>query len=575
MGPSYPLGRRGEHPLINSVRGADVLVRAFRAAGIRRVFALSGNQIMAVFDACVGSDIELVHVRHEAAAVHMADAWARLTGEPGVALVTAGPGHANALSALYTAAAAEAPVILLSGHSPLAQLGRGAFQEMAQADLAALVAKQSWVASSGALLGRDFASAVRIAVSGRPGPVHLSLPSDVLGSRVEGSDVPDLAAAAFDPERTALDEGVAAMIAKELSRAERPLIIVGPASMSDPARESRQALEAAVGAPVVGMESPRGLDDPCLGAFAEVVAQADLIVLLGKPLDYALKFAEPPGVSTDCRLIHVDPDPALLARTRATLNGSPRLAGVAHADARSAIEALAGSGSAPGPGADAWRETVRAAVDYRPEAWRAIESGPSGPLHPVEVFRPVQALLAADANSVLVCDGGEYGQWGQACLSARHRLINGPAGAIGSALPYAMAARLACPDSIVVAVLGDGTFGFHMAEFDTAVRHGIPFLAVLGNDACWNAEYQIQLRDYGPDRAYGCELLPARYDRVAAALGAHGERVGSRVELEPALARALQSERPALVDVAIQRQAAPKFRRQSSRAASSMSAGEQ
>ncbi len=122
--------------MINSVRGADVLARAFRAAGIRRVFTLSGNQIMPVFDACIDADIELVHVRHEAAAVHMADAWARLTGEPGVALVTAGPGHANALSALYTAAAAEAPVILLSGHPPLAQLGRGAFQEMAQADLA-------------------------------------------------------------------------------------------------------------------------------------------------------------------------------------------------------------------------------------------------------------------------------------------------------------------------------------------------------------------------------------------------------------------------------------------------------
>ena len=163
-------------------RGADLLVNALAAAGTKRLFALSGNQIMPVFDACIDSDIELVHVRHEAAAVHMADAWGRLTGEPGVALVTAGSGIANTLSALYVALMAESPCILLSGHAPGNLLGRGAFQEMAQADMAGHVTKASWTATKASGLGRDVTRAFRLARSGRPGPVHLSLPFDLLES---------------------------------------------------------------------------------------------------------------------------------------------------------------------------------------------------------------------------------------------------------------------------------------------------------------------------------------------------------------------------------------------------------
>ena len=161
-------------------RGADVLARAITAAGIRRIFTLSGNHIMSVFDAALDEKIGLVHVRHEAAAVHMADAWGRLTGQPGIALLTGGPGHANGVSALYTALAAESPMVLLSGHAPLNELSLGAFQEMRQADVAAPLVKESFTARSAAALGEDFARAVRVALSGRPGPVHLSLPSDVL-----------------------------------------------------------------------------------------------------------------------------------------------------------------------------------------------------------------------------------------------------------------------------------------------------------------------------------------------------------------------------------------------------------
>jgi acetolactate synthase-1/2/3 large subunit len=178
-------------------------------------------------------------------------------------------------------------------------------------------------------------------------------------------------------------------------------------------------------------------------------------------------------------------------------------------------------------------------------------------LHPVEVGRAVQRILDRSRDAVLVADGGEFGQWAQACASAPTRLINGPGGSIGSAIPFALAARLARPEATVIAMLGDGTFGFHLAEFDTAARGALPFLAVVGNDACWNAEHQIQLRAYGRDRAHGCELLPARYDQAVAALGGHGEHVERAADLVPALERALVSRRPACVNVMIERAPAP------------------
>jgi acetolactate synthase-1/2/3 large subunit len=282
--------------------------------------------------------------------------------------------------------------------------------------------------------------------------------------------------------------------------------------------------------PLIVMESPRGVNDPALGRLADVLAQADVAVLAGKRRDFTLKFGA--AFSPNCRVID------------------------ATADVASWI-ALAARRSWPGP---QWLEDVRAALRYRPPEWLKHASRPEGPLHPIEIGRAVQKLLDRP-DAVLVSDGGEFGQWAQATLSAPERIINGPAGSIGSALPFAAAAALARPGARVIAMLGDGTFGFHATEFDTAVRHGIRYMAVVGNDACWNAEHQIQLRAYGAARAKGCELLPARYDQVATALGAHGEHVTRASELAPALERAAHAGHAACVNVLIERAPAPAYKR--------------
>ncbi|HVL37337.1 MAG TPA: thiamine pyrophosphate-binding protein [Burkholderiales bacterium] len=499
-------------------RGADLVARTLAAAGVKHLFTLSGNHVMPVFDAALDAKLALVHVRHEAAAVHMADAWGRLTGEPGVALVTGGPGHANAVAALYTALAAQSPLILISGHAPLDELGRGAFQEMDQAAIAAPLAKASWVVRSAAELGTDLVKAWRTACAGIPGPVHVSIPNDVLDAAVNtavpGADA--FALAGSPPRRdAALDAALEA-----LASGERPLIVAGPAAM----REGLPAIEEATGIPAIGMESPRGVNDPALGRLAEVLLQADTALLLGKPLDFTLRFGR--AFSSGCRLLHAPAMPGGWERLAWKKSG--------------------------------WLDDVRAALAWRPPQWRDVVSKEGGPLHPVELCRAVQGLLE-HPQAVLVCDGGEFGQWAQACLAAPRRLINGPAGSIGSALPFAGAAKLAFPAAPVVAVLGDGTFGFHVAEIDTAVRCGLDYLAVVGNDATWNAEYQIQVRAYGEARAQGCELLPTRYGAAATALGAHGEDVRRPSELAPALAAAARPGRPAVINVLIERLPAPRY----------------
>lgn len=536
-------------------RGADALAASLARAGVKRIFTLSGNHIMPVFDAALDAGIELVHTRHEAAAVHMADAWARLTGEVGVALVTGGPGHANALSALYTAAMAEAPVVLLSGHAPNSQLGMGAFQEMRQVDLAAPLTKDSWKSAGPDKLAGDFARAVRTARSGRPGPVHLSLPNDALDEPADMRTVPQTGD--YATHAMPLSQGDAQLLLDALRRARRPLILAGPACMTKPGRARMAALEETCGIPVVGMESPRGTADPSLGAFAEILARSDAVLLLGKRLDFTLKFGKAPAIAAECVFLQVDPEPGEIERTRSLVGD--RLQRSAMAEPFSALEQLSRTGGGAAKGS--WRDEVRAALLYRPAAWDDAVSKEAGRLHPVQALRPLQELLDAHADSVFVSDGGEVGQWAQACLAAPNRVINGVAGSIGAGLPFALAARLARPDAPVIAVMGDGTFGFHAAEVDTAVRYGLPFVAVVGNDARWNAEYQIQLRDYGPDRLVACELLPTRYDQVAAAFGGFGEQVSHAHMLLPAARRAQHAALPAVLNVMIEGVAAPEIRR--------------
>jgi acetolactate synthase-1/2/3 large subunit len=526
------------------VTGADLLVETLRTHGVKTVFSLSGNQILSVYDATLGRGVYLIHTRHEAAAVHMADGWGRVTETPGVALVTAGPGHLNAVSALYSASMSESPMVLLSGHSPRAQRGRGAFQEVDQVAAARPVVKAAWVAESAEGLGDDIARAFALASSGRPGPVHVSLPGDLLEANVAPGAPPmpmrlDAARATDAAVRRVLDL---------LGEAKRPLILLGPAMARAPRRAQVDRFTEITGVPALAMESPRGVNDPALHAAVSSLPEADVLLLLGKALDFSVRFGQAPAFAAGARMIRIDVDAA----------SSERLALSVAADPAAALPHLIAAAGERAWQRSAWPDEVAQAYATVPPEWSALARSARRPMHPLRVCAALQPML--DAGAVLVADGGEFGQWTQAGLSASTRMINGLSGSIGSAIPLALAAKVAAPSRHVLAVLGDGTFGFHAMEMDTAVRYRLPIVVVIGNDARWNAEHQLQIQHYGDARTVGCELLPTRYDRLVESLGGHGEHVERPEDLEPALERAVASRKPACLNVMIDGIAAPTYR---------------
>ena len=530
---------------------ASVLVETLHRYGVDRIFALSGNQVLPIFEAAFDAGIEIVHVRHEAAAVHMADAWGRLTDAPGVAVVAAGTAHGNALGALLTALHAESPMLLLSGQTTRGDIGRGGFQEAPHAEMAAHMTKRSSSILEPDAVQGEVSEALRIAASGRPGPVHIAVPYDVLGAPATSNQesMPSGPIAQANRARVSIGD-----ITGFLGRCHRPLVLVGPAMMRASGILSR--LSDATGVPVIATESPRGVDDPSLGRYREILAKADGVVLLGKRLDWSLAFAD--AFNPACRFLQIDADNAELERTARLLADSSRLVQSMEMDPATAASALIEE-VRDDLGSRSWRATVAAAIAHRPRALSATASEgdqevPTA-IHPSEVCRAIQPWL--DNESVHVGDGGEFGQWAQALLAAPHRIVNGPAGAIGASIPFAIAAKQAMPDSRVIATLGDGSFGFHAMEFDTAVRYGVPFVAVVGNDARWNTEHQRQLGRKGARYVDPYQLLPTRYDLLVEALGGHGEYVTDFSELDVALGRAVASDQPSCVNVRIASTGAP------------------
>lgn len=531
--------------------GSELIIRSLRRRGVKTIFSLSGNQIMPLYDACIDAGIRIIHVRHEAAAVFMADAWSQITGELGVAMITAAPGLTNGLAPLYSASQAESPVLLISGDSSVSEDGAGAFQELDQVAITRPLTKLSVRPQSAAELCPALENAITQALAPRRGPVHVALPFDLLIAESGIADLPDVPAA---PPVAALDATRLSQLADLLHSAQRPLVLAGPTSARPQGRSARAAAEEALGVRIIPMESPRGLKDPSLGALASIMPSADLIVLAGKCLDFTLGFGGTGALGENARVAVIDPDPAMLERAGRLLGS--RLVLTFQADAVAAMAAVA----AAHPPAErlAWRAQVDEALQSR--TVKTLSAPAQGAMGPRALCETVQAFLASAPDPILICDGGEFGQWAQAFCQAPVRIINGMSGAIGAGVCYAIAAKIARPGATVVVMMGDGTAGFHMMELDTAVREGAAVMAVIGNDLRWNAEHLIQMRTYGPQRLIGCELAPtARYHDVASALGGAGFAAHDAAGLTAALRQAADSGLPACINVSLAGEAAPVF----------------
>ncbi len=537
-------------------RGADALVAALQALGVRTIFSLSGNQIMPVYDACLTAGVRIIHTRHEAAAVFMADAWSQLTGELGVAMVTAGPGLGNAMGALYAARMNDSPVLLLAGDSPLAQDGQGAFQMLDQCAMCAPVVKRTMRSAGADCLVEEVMALAGIALSGRHGPVHLALPADGLDCRL---NQPVSRAALHERARVcrANDSPASPELCKRwltmLRTAKRPLVLTGPMLSRSRIGDRVAELSAACQAPVLCIDSSRGLRDPAQANLAACVAASDCLLLIGRQADFATGFAARQQAASRTILV-ADAVPLVATNATESVEVSPMAMALALI-VQAAADAASGVPPSRSREADAWSARVLATLSARPESTFG-DAAFTGALD------ALQARLDTLADPVLIIDGGEFGQWAQARLSAKTRIVNGLSGAIGGGPPMAVAAALARPDSTIVLLMGDGSAGFHLLEFETAVRVGARFIAIIGNDHQWHAESLIQARSYGPDRRFACELSQqTRYDLAATALGGSGEQVDDDRQLMPAFERALVRDGVTCIDWRISPQPAPEYPR--------------
>ena len=546
-----------------SITGSHLFARALKREGVSTVFTIAGDHILPVLDVMEDFDFRFIDGRHEQAVVHMADAWARINDQIGVCMVTT-PGHANALPGLVHAMATEAPVLNISGSDKLSRYDRGMMQEIDQVGMAKATCKAAWLVRDAERLPEYLSMAIRTAFSGRRGPVHLTIPIDVQEAVVTEESVrfPDPGTSRRSGHSLAGREQVRRAV-KLLHGAERPMVVASsPAGYGGSAGELLRRFAETTRIPLFTEGTARGAvadDHPyCFGFFdlglnraAAKMREADVVLILGRKLDHSIGYALPPVLAADATLIQVDPDPEQIGRNREAQVG---IAG----DVAGVVEQLAEAAAALDWPDRPWLASLEAELRGQAE-WAESVAEPGPPMHPFFVYKTLEKFLRED--DILVFDGGDFCHFGKLYLPARPRgwWSLPDLGMLGSAMPTAIAAKAARPDARVVLISGDGSFGFNGFEFDTAVRHGLDIVTVLGNDSAWGIDRQIQLAAYG--RAVATDLLPSRYDLVAEGLGGHGEFVSRPQELAPALERAFAAGKPALVNVATMRVSSPRGER--------------
>jgi len=534
-----------------TLTGGHLVARMLRKEGVTTAFTLPGLHVAPIYSGCVAEGIRLVDTRHEQAAAHAADAWARLTRGVGVAIVTAGPGVTDAITGVANAWAANVPLLLIGGAAPIFNLGRGSLQEMPQTQLFQGITKWSDRIPTAELVPGYLAKAFRVARAGRPGPVFLEIPWDVLSN---GADEALCEAQRLyrtdarqpgDPRKLEEAAGL-------LSAAERPVILSGSATWWDGAAEALDRLARRTGAPVYLNGMGRGClpeDHPSFLQLSrkEALAQADVVLAVGTPLDFRVGYGAEPTFAPGARVVQVDVDGAEIGRNR------PIDVGVV-GDARSVLEAL--ESGARRWGSAAWLGSLREAEAKKREKQRAYEESDQRPIHHFRLARAIDRVVGRQ-DVTYVADGGNVvavaakvlrvpgpGRW----------LDPGPLGCLGVGAPFAIAAKLLAPERPVCVIQGDGSFGLNGMDFETAVRFKLPMVVVVGNDAAWGQILIPQRAMHGEEVA--TRLASTRYDRIVEAMGGQGEHVDDPAGLEPALERAFASGTVYCVDVAIDPEAA-------------------
>lgn len=518
----------------------ELMLLAFERAGGGPIFTLNGGHIWPLLMAAKEHGTRLIDVRHEQSAAFAAEGWAKVTRTCGMAAVTAGPGVTNSVSALAAARSNDSPLLLIGGRAPVSRWGMGSLQEMDHVAVVASLCKEARTLDSVDDIYRQTGEAIRCALSQRTGPAFLDVPIDTFfgaGDQPEASEhlVPDPGA---PPD---LDE--VGKLVRLVTEAEHPVLLAGSTAWWAGAEtELREFVEAAsVLVALNGMARgmlPASHPLNVTRARSEALGEADLVVVVGAPLDFRLNFGLPPVIADHARIAYVDVDDFRKHR--------PASAAV-YGDLRRSLSLLAEA--APAAGRPDWAARMRSESDGARIRDREAAASNSVPIHPTRLLVEVEAFC--DRDAIFVGDGGDF-------ISFAGRLIErdqpgqwidgGPFGCLGSGPGYAMAAKLRHPDRQVVLLSGDGAFGFSAMEFDTLVRHRIPIVCVVGNNGIWATEKHPMESLLGESIA--AELQPGtRYDRVVEALGGYGELVERPDQIGPALERAFRSGLPACLNV--------------------------
>jgi acetolactate synthase-1/2/3 large subunit len=531
---------------MGTVTGAQLLVRMLKAEGVRHLFTLSGLHIAPIYAACVEEGIAIVDTRHEQAAAHAADATARLTRGVGVCAVTAGPGVTDALTGIANAYAANSPVLLLGGAAPSFNAGKGSLQEMEQVDLFTRITRWSDRVPSPDRVPTYLAKAFRTMLTGRPGPVFLELPWDVLSNGVEESECPlptSYRTRARQPGDPAFIERAAALLAG----AQRPAIVAGSSIHWDDGQAQLAAFAERAGAPVYLNGAGRGslpADHPHFFSHTrkDALAEADVVVIVGTPLDFRLGYGT--GIAEGAKIVQVDTDPGEIGRNRAVDLG---IIG----DSRSVLEQLTAALSAR-PRGEPWLKELRRREQAKAARQAEYERSDQVPIHHFRLAKELDGVARAAGDSMFVADGGNWVAIAAKVISLRKPgrwLDPGPLGCLGVGAPFAIAAKLLHPDRPVFVIQGDGSFGFNGMDFETALRFKLPMVVVVGNDAAWGQIRLPQVQLFGPEKSPATQLVPTRYDKVVEALGGYGEQVTEPGQIRPALERAAASGTVACVNV--------------------------
>jgi thiamine pyrophosphate-dependent acetolactate synthase large subunit-like protein len=523
------------------LHGGRLVARTLAARGVSKLFALSGGHLFSIFDGCKDEGIDIIDTRHEQSAAWAAEGWAKATREPGVAALTAGPGVTNGMSALAGAQQNGSPLVVLGGRAPEMRWGSGSLQEIDHVPFVSPLTKSAETVKDTAAIPEATARAIDAAAELPTGPTFLDFPLDVVFMEAEATAP---ARREHQQEGGQAAEGVEEA-AELLAGAERPVIMAGTGLYWARGEAELQAVAEALGVPVFLNGMGRG----CLPADHELAFSrarghglkgADVALVVGVPLDFRLGFGDSFGEAT--KLISLDVAPSRLEANR---RPDVALVGDVPATLRALREASGGDAS----NTKAWVGELRATETEKREAEREQLDDDRSPLHPLRVYRDLLEVL--DRDAIVIGDGGDFVSYAGRVIETYEPgcwMDPGPYGCLGAGPGQAIGAKVAHPDRQVCVLLGDGAFGFSGLEFDTMVRHGLPIVGVMGNNGIWALEKHPMEFLYGYSLA--AELRPeTRYEQVVEALGGHGELVREPGELRPALERAFEAGKPALVNV--------------------------